>query len=765
MAQNPINNTTMDTSINANEATDEPATKRQKRATPFDHLKTRNDEELVDSFVLYNHSLSSRQCCISRFRGNNLSCNCLSVLSKAPDDHPDIFCEAVAEYQVYFGRLEWKEQKKIAIEWIRSNQSWARSKKFPIPFLIGTDDDVTRYKQLKECTICASSMMNILGKGREWWYSCSNHVDNSTLPEHKLKGKPSNRKARFDLLHKDALKAHFEELRREVIPIATRFVREKTGETTTRDDDDKIEQLPPYVTKRSCYAKYCFERGWKISTNNKGTETKTAIENTQQQDIPSWFAYRSYWNTNYPCLKVSRPAEDLCSWCYKFYNRHKFRLNSSDTTLSSTDEQGNNNEEVLPPHDDDEQQESIDNAGTDLSTIDAATVELEQDILLASIHVRKARAQRALVNTKIDLARQCRTNKTPHADRTYTFIADFGQNLALPHFGSQQPGDSYYLTPSTLFNFGVADVSHTNTEDGTEADHLYCHMFKEGDGGKGGNTVASMIMKTLYKLDILKKDAYGEAMKAKELNIIMDNCAGQNKNNHVILLAPYLVELGYFKRVNIIFLIVGHTKNVCDRRFNNLKALYHKSQVFTLDMAVDVCNKSKFVTVWKIDREDWRDYHGLLSKAYLTNDKTSTANKKKLAIYTNHIFYCEETTTAKPFLILCTRVSDLPEHTVESAFIINKKLTIEAGKTPEERLALLQLIQPAIIEYKGLPGYKQVLLYEKYRPFVPVQFHKDDLYKKPTKQLLDEEKKDQKERKVYKKEKKEAKTKITKLDI
>jgi hypothetical protein len=62
----------------------------------------------------------------------------------------------------------------------------------------------------------------------------------------------------------------------------------------------------------------------------------------------------------------------------------------------------------------------------------------------------------------------------------------------------------------------------------------------------------------------MQNNSNGKPIKGKELNLIMDNCAGQNKNNHVILLAPYLVKMGYFGCVNIIFFITEHTKNVCD---------------------------------------------------------------------------------------------------------------------------------------------------------------------------------------------------------
>ncbi len=61
---------------------------------------------------------------------------------------------------------------------------------------------------------------------------------------------------------------------------------------------------------------------------------------------------------------------------------------------------------------------------------------------------------------------------------------------------------------------------------------------------------------------------------AAELNIIMDYCSGQNKNNTVLKLAMWLKQMGYFKQVRIVFLIVGHTKNACDCLFNSLKKKY-----------------------------------------------------------------------------------------------------------------------------------------------------------------------------------------------
>jgi hypothetical protein len=53
----------------------------------------------------------------------------------------------------------------------------------------------------------------------------------------------------------------------------------------------------------------------------------------------------------------------------------------------------------------------------------------------------------------------------------------------------------------------------------------------------------------------------------------MDNCPGQNKNNHVIRLALFLVEAKYLKKVMCLFYIAGHTKNCADCWFNSFQAI------------------------------------------------------------------------------------------------------------------------------------------------------------------------------------------------
>ena len=80
----------------------------------------------------------------------------------------------------------------------------------------------------------------------------------------------------------------------------------------------------------------------------------------------------------------------------------------------------------------------------------------------------------------------------------------------------------------------------------------------------------------------------------------MDNCAGQNKNKMVLRYALILVELGYYKEVNIIFLVAGHTKNACESlfmwpSFQALKSKYRESDIFSADKLIEVLSVAKDV--------------------------------------------------------------------------------------------------------------------------------------------------------------------------
>ena len=55
--------------------------------------------------------------------------------------------------------------------------------------------------------------------------------------------------------------------------------------------------------------------------------------------------------------------------------------------------------------------------------------------------------------------------------------------------------------------------------------------------------------------------------------------------------------MGYFKKVNFIFLFVGHTKNSADMLFNALKMKYHREDIHTMAEMIEILDNSNSVTL------------------------------------------------------------------------------------------------------------------------------------------------------------------------
>ena len=54
------------------------------------------------------------------------------------------------------------------------------------------------------------------------------------------------------------------------------------------------------------------------------------------------------------------------------------------------------------------------------------------------------------------------------------------------------------------------------------------------------------------------------------LCIIADNCGGQNKDNNLVLALLRLVHLQVFHRIELAFLVPGHSYMDCDRKFGTI---------------------------------------------------------------------------------------------------------------------------------------------------------------------------------------------------
>lgn len=764
-----------------------------KRLTPFHWYtgrgkKSVDDHDVFMEFMDYNLYLSKRGRCFDRAKGVRypLSCHCLGWLNNGPGG---IFYEAVANYQVstaragkvaqqvdMINRIKMAEvQKKYKINFYNAEAGRHSPKVYTVPFILPTGflqelkknpGMVNPYDEFENNPICKHALMDICGFGQHMWETCEFHARTNSQPCHLSKGKLPNNKVKWDSNFAAPLHRHFEYLiRNESGPLATRTVREQTGQQTMRDTNDKVVYLSPSLTKRKSYERFCYETGWMIRVNNQG-----ALESKVERypgvpshelpvlgpcglsfcpEIPSWTAYRTFWANHYPFLKVSRPSEDICGMCFQFHQAYKSRRSltsfgarnlpmsqndpGSNTPTPSPGGGSDTEEESGPPSKgagDHQEEEGGDEEVNVSAEANAEQLERERIIVEASIHVRMASKQREVVNEKIDKARRDSERDVHHRDRTYTFICDYAQNMELPWFGENQPGETYYLSALSVFNFGVVNVAHRSA-DGSITDHLYAHIYKEGDGQKGGNNVASLLMKTLRNLNLLQ-----ENNKGKELNVIFDNCPGQNKNNFVLWLVPYLVEIGYFASVNFIFLVAGHTKNTADRLFNLLKAAYRRENVPTMDVLYELCNRSEKVTVLPVTQGDFRNYREYLETFYV----------KYKDLTRQHQF----SSRMKPdgSIHTFTQMSAIEEHPP-------KKQNVQKKTPPGETFTRLEMMKEKplrVIRFGQTPRKKRVELWKVFRKYISPEFQDQWPYTKPSDDLIREEQEDQKKRRQAKRE-------------
>eukprot|EP00957_Ditylum_brightwellii_P060308 4580042-Ditylum_brightwellii.AAC.1 len=131
---------------------------------------------------------------------------------------------------------------------------------------------------------------------------------------------------------------------------------------------------------------------------------------------------------------------------------------------------------------------------------------------------------------------------------------------------------------------------------------LAAFVYHKGKGKKGKSNVASLLWKFLNDQELLSKEE-----PCTELTIIMDNCRGQNKNQMVLHMALFLVNINAYKKVNFVFLVAGHTKNACNRLFNLLKIEYRKCDMFPMSQLVTQLSCHKLITVYKIDPNEFKD--------------------------------------------------------------------------------------------------------------------------------------------------------------
>jgi hypothetical protein len=308
----------------------------------------------------------------------------------------------------------------------------------------------------------------------------------------------------------------------------------------------------------------------------------------------------------------------------------------------------------------------------------------------AAKHVMMAQKQRALFNKKKEEAYNDRDKSKE--ERVFTFVADYSQNMYLPSFREAQPGETYYYSPVNGYCFGVVDASCRPSQ-------LYAHVYLEDTGKKGGDNVASMLWKQLILKGLIPQDHSIPATAAKEINLVFDNCGGQNKNNMVLRMLLFLVNRCICKTARAIFLVRGHTKNDCDRMFNQMKKDYRKKNIYSVDGLMQAIGVHPDVD--PIQVKDGEFYHF---------DRVQNKYFKRLTeINSNHIF--EVKTDSKNSI-------DLYEYD-GAGDPVNKLIVKKQYQSIDWVEDALKELFSSPKPRVGMQDIKWIELYDKWRPLVP----------------------------------------------
>ena len=87
-----------------------------------------------------------------------------------------------------------------------------------------------------------------------------------------------------------------------------------------------------------------------------------------------------------------------------------------------------------------------------------------------------------------------------------------------------------------------------------------------------------------------------ENIHGKKLVLNADNCNGQNMNKFFLFYIMWRSLMGFEDEDWLLFLIVGHTKNICDGCFGHVKRNCLQNNIYTLKTMLDVIEKSSVNT-------------------------------------------------------------------------------------------------------------------------------------------------------------------------
>ena len=200
--------------------------------------------------------------------------------------------------------------------------------------------------------------------------------------------------------------------------------------------------------------------------------------------------------------------------------------------------------------------------------------------------------------------------------RALVLQLDFHKSTYFPKITSQ---DCYYKKRLATHLMGIYNAGKKT---------LHAYMYPSTIGGQGPDEVISIIDMLLRRMD----NGIGH------LILWADNCPGQFKECYLFFYCDWLIKNGRFWRVDLKFLLEGHTYGFCDRRFSNIEIAtrrhekietpLHWMQVLR-DTQIKNLEVHELVTL-----PDIKNYKSFLKDAYVSRNVDLEGNKvsvRKLA--------------------------------------------------------------------------------------------------------------------------------------
>lgn len=548
--------------------------------------------------------------------------------------------------------------------------------------------------------LCRNGLANILNVGSDLW----NSAVKAPAKKHGNTGKKNKSKGFEEA--KDSLNAFFERLKDEAAPFPTKLIRSETGNVVRYDNPDEVA-LPPHYSKHRCYARWCWERGWIVTKKNSTLTIYNPVEEyekrphdddddislwptgSEPQKVVNWCTFFQHWQKHFGHIIIRKKGEDTCTDCTIMHNGIAALQDGDLSDVSDDDSDSDDNSES--------------------KMVRAARKKKAAYRRKAAAHVVAYITQRD--TAKVYISKSI-SDVLPSISRPTVLTIDMGQNLLLPNLGANQVGDAYYLSPLSVFLFGVTQRKIIN---GKVKTLMNAYVWRESEGARGMANIASCLFLDFKRKGFFSNPQFGP------LVILADNCGGQNKNKVIIRLAMWLVEAGIFPKVIIHFFVVGHTKNDCDRMFNALKRDYNRCDTTTYPQLIQRLDTHADVTPIVVEENDMKNFDKWQNQFYRS---PNPGKKDKVAkdFSRTHVFSIEKN---DPTVLVKEDYEGAPKRT-ENLMPTNKG-SKALRLTKEQRAARISL--SAVIEdfkketfclkARGISDIKLVEIHTKWVKIIP----------------------------------------------